>query len=257
MTQRQGRHSHEYHYERLASNYDDIWTHSPDYLAFQNTQISRRLRLRPDDRFADIGGGTGLFTRGLVDLVELREPALVVEPHQPMLDQMPDHPRLRAVPASMEEVAEGKAALPYDKLDAILVKETIHHSSDPVATTARLGEMLNPEGRFLIVTLPPRLAYPLWQTALDRFESTQPAPEDLAEGMRRAGLEADVSYDEFTQVYDAERYFTRVRARCMSVLETFSDDEVEAGIEEVKQKFPGEHLEFADRFAFVFGSRPA
>ncbi|MGH3326456.1 MAG: class I SAM-dependent methyltransferase [Streptomycetales bacterium] len=257
MKQRQGRHSHEYHYERLASNYDDIWTHSPDYLEFQNTQISERLRLRPEDRFADIGGGTGLFTRGLVEAIDLQEPALVVEPHQPMLDQLPDHPRLRAVPASMEEVAEGKAALPYDKLDAILVKETIHHSSDPITTTAQLAELLNPGGRFLIVTLPPRLTYPLWQAALDRFESTQPAPEDLAGGMRQAGLAAEVTYDDFTQVYDAEHYFARVRARCMSVLETFTDDEVEAGIEEVKQKLSGERVEFVDRFAFVFGSRPA
>ena len=39
----------------------------------------------------------------------------------------------------------------------------------------------------------------------------------------------------------------------MSLLSTFDDDEVAAGVEEIRRRYPGERMEFKDRFAFVLG----
>ncbi|MFF3518895.1 hypothetical protein [Streptomyces sp. NPDC002573] len=46
-----------------------------------------------------------------------------------------------------------------------------------------------------------------------------------------------------------------VRARYMSLLSTFSDSEIEKGIEEMRVAHPEPVLVFADRFAFVLGRR--
>jgi hypothetical protein len=46
-----------------------------------------------------------------------------------------------------------------------------------------------------------------------------------------------------------------VRDRYMSLLASFTDAELERGITEIRERFPGDRLEFADRFAFIRGIR--
>ncbi|MFD7505354.1 hypothetical protein [Streptomyces sp. NPDC059850] len=54
---------------------------------------------------------------------------------------------------------------------------------------------------------------------------------------------------------ERERYLAMVRSRYMSVLSTFSDEELDAGIEEIRARHPEPEFVFADRFAFVLGVR--
>ncbi|HET9254148.1 MAG TPA: hypothetical protein VFO16_02970, partial [Pseudonocardiaceae bacterium] len=108
-------------------------------------------------------------------------------------------------------------------------------------------------GRLLIVMLPTVIDYPLFQAAHDRFTELQPDPEAIATAMREAGLVVELSYDEFPLTFTTERYLAMVRDRYMSLLSTFDDDEVSAGVEEIRRRHPGERVEFRDRFAFVLG----
>jgi ubiquinone/menaquinone biosynthesis C-methylase UbiE len=164
------------HYERLAKTYDDTWGHRPDYVAWMNQHVLDRLRIGPGHRVADIGAGTGLFLRSLVQQVTEDNPIVCIDPSRSMLDQLPDDPRLHPVCASAEAVAAGEVDLPYDRLDAIVIKETIHHFANIPKTLLGLAERLAPGGRLLVVTLPPRLEYPLFTAALDRFAEHQPEP---------------------------------------------------------------------------------
>lgn len=82
------------HYERLAKNYDDTWSHRPDYVAWMNQRVFDRLRIEPGDRVADIGAGTGLFLRALVRHVTGDNPIVCIDPSRSMLNQLPDDPRL-------------------------------------------------------------------------------------------------------------------------------------------------------------------
>jgi hypothetical protein len=41
----------------------------------------------------------------------------------------------------------------------------------------------------------------------------------------------------------------------MSLLADFTDAELERGIAEIRERFRGDRLEFADRFAFIRGIR--
>jgi ubiquinone/menaquinone biosynthesis C-methylase UbiE len=245
----------EEHYARLASNYDGNWAHSPEYVRWMSEGISTRLAVAPGERVVDVGAGTGLFLRSLGDAVTADNPVVCIDPSGPMLAQLPDDARLTPLQATAEQVAAGDVALPYEQVDAILVKEAIHHVRDVSGTVRGLARLLAPGGRFLVVTLPPLLDYPLFDAALERFAKHQPEPASIGDDMADAGLDVDVAYAEFPVRVQRDHYLELVGRQWMSVLSTFSAEEVAAGVEEIRRRHPEQTLEFTDRFAFVSGQR--
>ncbi|MGH3097119.1 MAG: methyltransferase [Streptosporangiales bacterium] len=245
------------HYARLAETYDANWAHSGEYVAWMNEHIDARLGITAGDRVADLGAGTGLFLRALAEHVTADNPILCIDPSQPMLDNLPDDPRLAPVCATAEQVARGEVRLAYDQLDALVAKEAVHHFYDLSETLRGLAGLLAPGGRLLVVTLPPRLDYPLFAAALDRFAANQPAPEDIADALRAAGLDTRLEYEQFPVRVGRDHYLDLVANRWMSMLSTWTEAELAAGLEEMRAAHPEEELRFVDRFAFIRGVRPA
>ena len=245
------------HYEELASEYDEHWVYGPDYIPWMASRIAEALRLSPADRIADIGSGTGLFAREVARQLQPGHSILCVDPSEAMLSQLgtPPAPGLTPIVASAEDVAEGRVGLPYKQLDAMWLKESVHHVTDQARTLRGLADRLAPGGRLLVVMLPATIQYPLFQAALDRFEELQPDPADIQAHLSAAGLEAHLTHVEHELRIDRDKYFGMVRARYMSLLSTFSDSEIEKGIEEMQAAHPEPVLVFPDRFAFVLGQR--
>ncbi len=250
------------HYERLAGAYDENWTYSDAFLHWMVREMSGVLALTSRDRIIDVGCGTGLYTRGVLELIRPSTPILCADPSKAMLSQLPVDPGLRPVRVSAEQLAgvdgsEAELAVEPGSIDAVMVKEAIHH----VAPTARarvvagLADLLSADGRFLVVMLPTRIAYPLFGAALERFEELQPDPSDVADHMRNAGLSASLDYRDYPLTIPKDRYLAMVRSRYMSLLSTFDDDEIRAGVAEIDARHPETVLSFPDRFAFVLGTR--
>lgn len=253
----------ENHYSHLAETYDSTWAHRPDYLDWMEEQINSRLGLRHGDRIADIGAGTGLFLRRLLEYATEDTPLVCVDPSQPMLDRLPSDPRLLPVRATAEELARGAPGIGSSaasgSFDAIVIKEAVHHFSDVPGTLSGLARLLAPGGRILVVTLPPKLEYPLFQRALNRFAANQPEPEEIESALRGAGLEARTSCAEFPVSVGRDHWLKLVENRWMSVLSTFSDSELADGLAEIAETAdprPDGRFEFPDRFAFVEGRAP-
>ncbi|NMH91043.1 class I SAM-dependent methyltransferase [Pseudonocardia bannensis] len=243
------------HYGRIARSDNDTWSDRSDYLTWMSGQIAVRLRMSSGARVADIGAGTGLFLGRLAERASPQAPILCVDPSPEMLHHLPEDPRLRPIHGTAEDVAAGRVVLPYEQLDAVLIKETIHHVTDVPGTVRGLAELLAPSGRMLVVTLPPRLDYPLFQAALGRFAAMQPEPESIANAMRAAGIETECTIEAFPVTVDRRNYIDLVGNKWMSVLSTFTDDELAAGLDEMRERYPQRELHFLDRFAFVRGVR--
>jgi len=90
--------------------------------------------------------------------------------------------------------------------------------------------------------------------ALELFARLQPDPAAIVDDMRAAGLQADLSYESFPLTFTREKWLSMVRDRYMSLLSSFDDTQIEAGVAEIRQAHPGDQVEFADTFAFVLGT---
>jgi SAM-dependent methyltransferase len=245
------------HYEELAAEYDEHWVYGPDYIPWMSARIAEALRLTPTDRIADVGSGTGLFAREVAADLRPEHAILCVDPSAAMLEQLgsPPPPGLTPLVASAEDIAEDRVGLPYEQLDAMWLKESVHHLTDPARTLRGLAGRLAPGGRLLVVMLPATIRYPLFEAALTRFAELQPDPNDIVGHLRAAGLDAGFGHVEHELRIDKDKYLGMVRARYMSLLSTFTDSEIEKGIEEMRAAHPEPVLVFPDRFAFVLAER--
>jgi len=246
------------HYERVAATYNDHWTYDPDYVRQLAHAMSDALRLTRSDAIADIGCGTGLYTRHIADDVRPTRPVLCVDPVSAMLDQLPRSPSLQPLHASAEDLASGRVALPDPApLDAMIIKESIHHMTDRRGTLDGLVRLLSRHGRILVVMLPKAIHHPLFRAAHERFGELQPDPADIQEIVAAAGLRASVSQRTFHVAIERERYVRMLEARYMSVLGEFSDEELKEGIAQFRRSYRDTPvLRFEDHFAFVKGWVP-
>ncbi|MDB1087785.1 methyltransferase domain-containing protein [Streptomyces sp. ACA25] len=244
------------HYTHLAETYDSTWAHRPDYLDWMEEQIHSRLSLSDERRLADIGAGTGLFLRRLMRHAAPGRPIVCVDPSRAMLDRLPSDPRLVPVRATAEELAGGGVELPWSTFDGIIIKEAVHHFTALESTMAGLAGLLAPGGQILVVTLPPRIGYPLFPEALDRFAAGHPEPRQVEEALRAAGLRTATEFAAFPVRIDRGLWMKLVEGRWMSVLSSFTEAELTAGLQWIAEHHPGPTLEFDDRFAFITGRIP-
>lgn len=239
-----------HHYERLAATYDENWAYSPAFMEWMTNCIVRRLRLGGSEVVADIGCGTGLYSR---ELAAHASTVICVDVSAAMLAQLPSSKKLIPVTAGVEDVAVARVRLPYQSLDAILLKEVLHHVADQATVIAGLASLLRPGGRILVAMLPTTISYPLFAAALDLFTRQQPDPAEIVSHMGDAGLRAELTYEGFELVFPVDHYLQMVRNRYMSLLSHFDDAQLAAGVEEISRRHPGPEIKFQDRFAFILG----
>ncbi|MEM1174336.1 MAG: class I SAM-dependent methyltransferase [Pseudomonadota bacterium] len=236
------------HYEGLASTYDALWSQSQAAVDAMTGLIVQHLRVEPGHSVVDIGGGTGLFAKALLDRTELLSPIKVVDPSPSMLTQLHEDSRIESIVGDADSFADRG-----ERVDRILIKEAVHHFPNPSQSLKRLAGCLNQAGRLLIVMLPRRLEYPLFDAALEKFARLQPDHRELAGALSDAQLDVDVSFHAFSQTYSTQRYIEMVESRYMSLLSEFSDEELAAGIDEMRRKLTSDTVLFADNFVFITG----
>ncbi len=241
------------HYARLADRFDANWVYSEAFVSWMTSRICERLQPREGDRVLDAGCGTGLYARGLAPAAGS---VVCADSSAAMLRQLPAGGQFVPVCVSIEEIASRGTALPYQRFEVILAKEVLHHvpRAERPAALRGLAGLLAPGGRLLVVMLPPAIGYPLFDAALRRYGRRPIDPAEVGAVLGAAGVRAEVTYDSFRVALPKERWLAMVADRYMSLLASFSDDELRAGLSEIASRYPGPVLEFEDRFAFILGT---
>jgi SAM-dependent methyltransferase len=146
------------HYANQARTYDETRAASPSVLE----PLRQALAGAPGRRLADIGGGTGNYSRALRDegwdpIVVDREPAMLA----------------RAAAKGLETIEADAQRLPLEdeSVDAAMLVSMLHHVEDPAAALAEAQRILRPGGRLALMAFTREDTAASWLN--DYFPSTR------------------------------------------------------------------------------------
>jgi ubiquinone/menaquinone biosynthesis C-methylase UbiE len=243
------------HYQTWAARNVNSWVLSDSYFNFWAKQIIDLLALESSDRICDLGAGNGRLASQMADTVNPSVPLACIEPNFAVQDGE-SRGRLRREKVSAEDYLE---RCKPDSLDKILIKQAIHHlTRKPQAELAKvMFRILAPEGRILILTMPPAIQYPTFAAVRDEFEKYQVDFTGLENNFTDAGFIVAKGYRDFPVRISKQSYFEAIRARYISDLAGFTEAEIEDGIREIMETYGNpDNYEFADRLCYFLMSKP-
>lgn len=115
-------------------------------------ELVAALRLRPGQWVADLGAGTGYFSRHLSRAVGPSGAVLAVDPEPNLVAHLRDRAEREKTPNVVPVLASrDNPRLPAGSVDVVLVVDTYHHIDARVAYFGALRRALRPEGRVAVV----------------------------------------------------------------------------------------------------------
>jgi trans-aconitate methyltransferase len=233
------------HFDTIADIYDKVWHFSAQYQDAMLANIIELLRLAPADTLADLGGGTGAYTKRLRDAVGLKQ-AYCIEPSRNMYLEAA---KIAGIEPFCADAAGFMALdLPFSK---VLLKEVVHHIPERETLWRYLRQKLPAQGRILIVTRPQDIKLPLFEQAKAAFRQKQPHQDSLLAELRAGGFDAEAHVRPYVFSLPKATWFDMLRSRFMSDLAPFTDAEIEAGIQEIDAAHPGDSIEIPDTLLYI------
>jgi ubiquinone/menaquinone biosynthesis C-methylase UbiE len=118
----------------------------------QREAIVKALALRPDMAVADIGAGTGLFTRLIADRVGPKGRVYAVDISPAFLKYIADEAKRRKQPQIQTVLGTQEVTnLPAGAVDVAFLCDTYHHLEHPETLLASIHRALRPGGRLVMV----------------------------------------------------------------------------------------------------------
>lgn len=118
----------------------------------QRNEIVAACRIEPGQTVADIGAGTGLFTRLFAEAVGEQGRVVAVDIAQTFLDHIAQSSREAGL-KNVDTVlcTADSTELPPDSVDVAFICDTYHHFEFPSKTMASLRRALKPGGRVIVI----------------------------------------------------------------------------------------------------------
>jgi ubiquinone/menaquinone biosynthesis C-methylase UbiE len=231
------------HYTHLASHYDEYYRYSDGYVNYFTDKIVEDLAIKKNETIVEVGSGTGIFAKEILKKIPSLH-MICVDNSAIMLNRNKDE---RIMQICEDAVAFSRENIAYDK---VYMKEFIHHISreNRLNLFRGLYSQLKNNGSLLILVEPGRLNYPLFDEALWRFESRQPSHLQIINELHLAGFSTSFSVKSYPISLAKSKYIEMVRNRYMSVLECFTDAELEKGITSIYESQKNDELEFLETF---------
>lgn len=186
---------HQHHPPRSADEYAKV-LEDPARDAWQKPhEVITALKLKPSDTAADIGAGSGYFTRRLA-----RHAAHVfaVDIDPALLALLAKDPAANVTPVL---AAPDNPRLPAASCDLILIVDVLHHIDNRPAYYPHLAKALKPGGRLVIIDFHKK------ELPVGPPPSMKLTPEEVTAELKAAGLKPSASHGMLPYQYFLE--FTR------------------------------------------------
>lgn len=99
--------------------------------------------------WADLGCGSGLFTKALAELLPQGSTIHAVDVDTKALQKIPEEYKGVRIRKSVMDFSTG--AFPFHRMDGILMANSLHYVKDKESFLKRVMEALNDDGHFLLV----------------------------------------------------------------------------------------------------------
>lgn len=246
--------SHNDHYEKLASNFEQAWFFTPTYRDEMSDLIYRELNFQAQSHFLDLGCGTGNYTKMLADRFyqKFKTPlaAVGVDNSPGMISEF--NKKSEYFKGTAQDLF-GFFSETEHQYDRILLKEIIHHLDPLSLFFEKVKSVMKPkQSKALIVTRPQEVEFPFFADALLAFSKNQPSDEQICELAHSHDFYTQVKKDKIGISLRKDRLIEMVRARFMSTFDQFTDEQIEQGIREIKEKYAGhDQVCFYDNLLFI------
>ena len=137
---------------RPAKDYIPVLENQDRLARLQPDNVIARLNLRKEDVVADIGAGSGVFTRRLAQAVASGGKVFAVDIDQELLDY--NRGKIREAKLSNVEFILGgfdNPKLPPKSVDVVFICDVVHHIEHRQLYLGTLRECLKPGGRVAII----------------------------------------------------------------------------------------------------------
>ncbi|MDP8909343.1 MAG: class I SAM-dependent methyltransferase, partial [Chloroflexota bacterium] len=143
------------------------------------------------------------------------------------------------------------------RYDKVLIKNMVHHVDDRLSLFRNLYQRLRSGGALLLVHISPKIDYPLFEAARDRALGWHADPDELERLLGAVGFHTERDVVEWRYAVPKERYFEMVASKYISVLSSFSDDQINEGLREMKEAYSEtEVLKFTEHLDYSVGYKP-
>jgi len=237
------------HFDKIAEDYERLWFFSEDYHRWMKHYILGFLDLKINDKFVDIGGGTGKYTLELARATKICNEPICVEPSS-MADIAARNDSLIVYNETANDFV--KRDKRYNK---VLIKEAIHHFPNRKRFFKELYKKMNDNGIFLIVTRPSKIKMPFFNKLKKLFYRGQPDFRDIVLDLKDSGFKTDVVIDTYKIKISKSRWYELLRGRFMSDLSKLTDEAIEDGIKELEKILKDEDIIVDDEIIFIIGKK--
>jgi SAM-dependent methyltransferase len=179
----------------------------PERDAYQQPdRVMETLAFRPGERVADIGAGSGYFTRriscavgpsGVVWAIDIRPEILAVLEERARRDALTN--------IRLQRVDPDDPQLPAGRVDTVIMVDTLHYVKDRGAYAKKLRAALSPSGRVVIIDFVPK---PLAERPWGPPPEQKMSREEVDAAMAEAGL-----FPARVHEFLSEQFFVEYQSR--------------------------------------------